>query len=106
MGHVIGMVKSNNEQAKAQLKRGEMPATCSLSPLRYPRWILGPQGAWGTCRSTLHRNPLQAVISQNDAAQNLLGVTEVSQAGLDAGRNVAGGRMHLDLSQGLKFKVA
>ena len=83
-----------------------MPATCALSPLRYPRWIWGPQGAWGTYRSTLHRNPLQAVISQNDAAQNLLGVTEVPQAGLDAGRDVARGRMRLDLSQGLELKVA
>jgi hypothetical protein len=84
---------------------GRKPSTLSLcrAPTGQFCWLCLFQRAY---RSSVHRNPLQAVISQNDSAQNLLGITEVPQAGLDAGRNVARGRMRLDLSQGLKFKVA
>ena len=65
---------------------------------------MGAWGAWGACLC-VHRNTLQAVISQDKVAQDLLGVANILEPAFDAERSVVRGRMHGDLPQGLKFKV-
>jgi hypothetical protein len=57
------------------------------------------------CLSFAFRNPLCAVHSQNDAAQDFPGIANILQPGLNAGRNVTRGRMRRELPQGLKFKI-
>jgi hypothetical protein len=50
------------------------------------------------------RNPLEAFLRQNDAAQDFLHVADILEPGLNAGRNVTCGRMRRELPQRLKFK--
>jgi hypothetical protein len=45
-------------------------------------------GRLGSFSVIFHRNSPQAVVSQNNVAQDFLGVAEVLQSGLDAERSV------------------
>ena len=79
--------------------------SCAVHPYRRSEGRCTASCRRGMLVSFGLRNPLQAVLSKDDAAQDFLRVADILEPGLNAGRNVMGDRMRGELPQGLKFQI-
>jgi hypothetical protein len=91
--------------SRSPMTRREQPDGSRKGSARSPEFPSTGATLAGFFLLFAHRNALEAVISQDEAAQDFLDEADILQPGFNGVWNMMRGWMRRDLPKGLKFKI-